>query len=105
MAVAHVVTWKVRPDRLGDFVAKAGHAKKIHERLGARVMVVQNAVGGEPGVVDYVTSFEDLTAWTQFANALQADTEWAEFWMSVLSDPNPTATNIGSRLVTEIPGI
>jgi hypothetical protein len=106
MAVATVVTWKVEPRRAADFVAKVVQAKKIHERLGAAsVNVYQNQIGGEPNTAIYVVGHEDMAAFARFSDAMAADSEWQEFWLNAIAEPQPVATMVSTALISEIPGV
>jgi hypothetical protein len=45
MAVVQRLTWKVRPGRTQEFLANAATGRKILERLGAKVRVLNEVVG------------------------------------------------------------
>lgn len=103
MAVSTVHTWRANPGKAAAFMAGVVQAKKIHERLGGRVRVVQTVLGGQPMSIGYVTAFDDMNAYAAFTAALEADKEWQEFWLGALTEA--TAELLGSSLVADIPGI
>jgi hypothetical protein len=106
MAVATVVTWKVRTGRFADFMTPASEAKKILERVGGRVRAWQPIVGGEPGTVSFVVEHDDLAAYAEYSAKLQSDGEWqALIQKYVLANSDPTADIIRSALITEVPGL
>ncbi len=45
MAVVQRATWKVRPGKTQEFLANVATARKILERLGARVRVLNQVIG------------------------------------------------------------
>lgn len=49
-AEAPLATWRPRDGKTQEFVANAATAKKIHERLGAKVRVWSLNLGGPPPI-------------------------------------------------------
>jgi hypothetical protein len=101
--IATVSTWRPRDGKLQDFVARVATAKKIHERLGAKVRVWQTAFGGQPLTVGYVIEHAGWEAFGKFGQKLEADSEWQQFWTDALS--HPAADLLQNSVVTEIPGL
>jgi hypothetical protein len=105
MTIVSMNVWQPGPGRAADFAAGVSAAKKIHERLGARVTVWQTVVGGTPNTVAYTTEFDDMTSYGTWADKLQADEEWQSFWAVATSEAAPMATLVSSVLVSEIEGL
>ncbi len=87
MAVVSVITWRPLPGRVPQFLGSVSEAKKIHERLGARVRVLQAGAGPRPLTVAYVTEFDDMVKYGEFAVKLETDQEWQAFWAKAGADP------------------
>jgi len=105
MTVVNTNVWKPSPGRMADFTAAVSVAKKIHERLGARVAVWQTAIGGAADTVAYTTEFDDMTGFGTFADKLQTDEEWQAFWTAATSSTDAIATLVNTVLVTELEGL
>lgn len=103
MAVATVHMWSANPGQGAAFMASVVAAKKIHERLGGQVRVLQSVLGGQPMGVSYVTSFADMAAYAAFTAALEGDKEWQEMWAGAMA--NPSAVLLSSSLMADVPGI
>jgi Trp operon repressor len=105
MAVVQVATWSVEQGRMQDFLTNAATAKKIHERLGARVRVLQSFLAGEAsGRVAYVIECADIAEWGSWTQKQQTDPEWQAFVAGVLSAPDPGARLVSNSLASDIPG-
>ncbi len=76
MAVVSVDTWRPLPGRLPEFLSIGSEAKKIHERLGARVRVLRAGAGPRPGTITYILEFDDMVKYGEFAVKLETDQEW-----------------------------
>jgi len=101
MAVATVTQWAVTPGKQEEFLPNVARAKKIHQRLGGQVRVLQNTFGGEnTGRISYVIEHSDLAAFASFSQQMQADAEWQQLWASVNSG-SPAATMISNSLLAE----
>jgi hypothetical protein len=98
-SVAQVATWRPRDGHLPEFMANVATAKKIHERLGAKVRVWQTMFGGQPMSVGYVVEHGGWEEFGTFGAKLQADPEWQNFWSKALA--NPTADLLQNSVVTE----
>ena len=105
MTIVSMNVWQPGPGRTADFAAGIGAAKKIHERLGARVSVWNTIVGGTPNTIAYTTEFDDMTSYGAFVDRLQADEEWQAFWGVATSEATPMATLVSSVLVSEVEGL
>jgi hypothetical protein len=102
-AVATIATWRPRDGKLQDFIARVATAKKIHERLGAKVRVWQTAIGGEPFALGYVIEHESWTAFGKFGEKMEADSEWQTFWADATA--HPSGDLIQNSVVTEARGL
>lgn len=105
MTIVSMNMWQPSPGRMAEFTAAVSVAKKIHERLGARVAVWQTSVGGRAGSVAYTTEFDNMTAFGAFADKLQTDEEWQAFWSAATSNTEAIATLLDTVLVSEIEGL
>jgi hypothetical protein len=105
MTIVSMNVWQPGPGRAADFAAGVSAAKKIHERLGARVTVWQTVVGGTPNTVAYTTEFDDMTAFGTFADKLATDEEWQAFWAAATSSTDAIATLVDTVLVSEVEGL
>lgn len=101
MAVALVTQFQVNPGRNLDFMALVSEAKKIHERVGAKVRVWTATIAGpNTGNVSYVIEHADMSAYAAFSDKLQADKDWQAFVVKAFN-ANPTSRVLGSTLATE----
>jgi hypothetical protein len=102
-AIAQVATWRPRDGHLQEFMANVATAKKIHERLGAKVRVWQSLFGGQAMSVGYVVEHAGWEAFGKFGAKLEADAEWQNFWGKAIA--NPTADLIQNSVLTEAPAL
>ena len=102
-AVASISTWHVREGKTQDFLAVCGKAKKIQERLGAKVRVWSSTFGGQPGTMGYVMEFANWTAFGAFFEKIGQDSEW----LSLVTEfgAHPPADLVQQSVVAETPGI
>jgi len=84
-------------------MATLAAAKKIYERLGAKIRVWQSAIGGQPMTLTYVGEHSGWEAFGLFHSKLQADPEWQKLGAKALE--NPTADLVQNSLVAEAPGL
>jgi len=101
-AVAQVATWRPRDGHLSEFLANVATAKKIHERLGAKVRIWQSTFGGQPMSLGYVIEHAGWEAFGKFGAKLEADAEWKNFWSK--ASANPTAELLQNSVVVEAAG-
>ncbi len=88
MAVVSVITFRPLPGRLPEFLGSLPEAKKIHERLGARIRVLQAGPGPRPRTITYVQEFDDMVKYGEFAEKLTVDQEWQAYFAKFWSDPS-----------------
>lgn len=100
--IAQVATWRARDGKVQDFLGKVATAKKIHERLGAKVRVFQTVIGGQPLSAVYVIEHASWAEYGKFGEKLEKDTEWQSFWQEALA--RPTADLLQNGLLAEAPG-
>jgi hypothetical protein len=102
-AVAQVATWRPRDGHLQEFLANVATAKKIHERLGAKVRVWQSMFGGQAMTLGYVIEHAGWEAFGKFGAKLEADPEWQSFWSKALA--NRTGELLQNSVLTEAAGL
>jgi hypothetical protein len=104
MAVVQRGTWKVRPGKMQEFLANAATAKKILERLGARVRVLNEVVGTNAPCVLVVIESPDWKAFGERLEKMQSDAEWQSFFAkAAANNPNPAADLIDTALSADVP--
>ena len=104
MAVVQRGTWKVRPGKTQEFLANVSTAKKILERLGARVRVLNQLVGANSPCVVVVIESPDWKAFGERLEKMQTDSEWQGFFAkAVASNSNPPADLIDTALSADLP--
>ncbi len=87
MAVVSVLSWRPLLGRLPEFLGLCSEAKKIHERLGARIRTLQAGAGPRPGTITYILEFDDMIKLGEFVEKLNVDQEWQAFGAKLGSDP------------------
>ena len=75
MAVVSVLSFRPLQGRLPEFLGLCSEAKKIHERLGARIRVLQAGAGPRPGTITYILEFDDMVKLGEFTEKSNADQE------------------------------
>jgi hypothetical protein len=104
MAVIQRATWKVHPGRMQEFLANVATAKKILERLGARVRVLNQVVGTNAPCTLVVIESPDWKAFGERLEKMQTDSEWQSFFAKVvLNNANPVADLIDTALSADVP--
>jgi len=87
-----------------EFLGNVATAKKILERLGARVRVLNQVVGINSPCVLVVIESPDWKAFGERLEKMQSDTEWQQFFASaVLNNSNPAAELIDTALSADVP--
>src|SRR5215472_11571689 len=104
MAILGTTIWKVRPGKTQDFLVNAASAKKILERLGGRVRLVNQVVGTLAPAMIFIVESSDWKAYGDLQAKMQDDSEWQEFFGRVIANNvNPSADLIGTGLSTDVP--
>ena len=101
MAIAQVAYWRTRPGRFEDLIKVCNEARKVHERLGAQVRILQTQLGTDAGTVCYVIEHADGSAYGQFIDKLNSDGQWQQLVASFLKDPSGEPER--SNLLQDIP--
>ena len=101
MAIAQVGYWRSRPGRFEDTIKVCKEARKIHERLGAQVRVLQTQLGSDAGTVTYVIEHADGAAYGQFIDKLNGDGQWQQLVASFQKDQ--PAESARSNLLQDLP--
>ncbi len=86
MAVVSVFSFRPLPGRLPEFLGLCSEAKKIHERLGARIRALQAGAGPRPGTITYILEFDDMVKYGEFVEKLNVDQEWQAFGAKLGAD-------------------
>ena len=104
MAVTATTTWKIRSGKAPDFVANVTTAKKILERLGARVRLLNRVIGTDAPCSIVVIESADWKAYGELQAKMQSDSEWQGFVAKVIAtNQNPSADIIGTGLAVDVP--
>ena len=105
MAVLQSTIWEVAPGRTAEVIGHMAHAKQIQERLGSKVRALQVLIAGPTSNrIAYVLRHDSLTAYGQYATALNTDPEWLAFQQTVLGSASPSASLVSHALSSELPG-
>ena len=99
MAISRVVSVRVLPGRLDDFISRLGEAKKILESHGSSVTFYRTLAGPQPDAVLIVSSVDD---WPQFAEVsakVQADATWQAFERQLANDP--VVERLGTSMIQD----
>ena len=104
MAVVQRATWKVRPGKTQEFLANVATAKKILERLGAKVRVLNEVVGTDAPCTLVIIESPDWKAFGERLEKMQTDSEWQGFFAkAALNNANPAADLIDTALSADVP--
>src|ERR1035437_2178822 len=103
MAVLQSTVFRVRPGKAQQFMADVATAKKILERLGARVRVVNQVVGTNAPCTAFITESADWKAYGEFQAKVNADSEWQTFIAKIGANREPEADQIATGLSTDAP--
>ncbi len=104
MPVLGTSTFRVRPGMTQGFLANVTTAKKILERLGGRVRVVNRMVGTDAPCTVVVVESVDWKAYGELQSKLQTDSEWQAFIAkAILNNRDPDADLIGTSLGADVP--
>ncbi len=104
MPVVQRATWKPRPGKLQEFLGNVAQAKKILERLGARVRVMNQVVGTHSPCVLVIIESPDWKAFGERMEKMQTDQEWQAFFAKAgPNNPNPAADLVDTALSADVP--
>jgi len=104
MAIVQRTTWKVRSGRGQDFLANVATAKRILERLGGRVRVLNQAIGTNAPCFLVVVESPDWRAYGELQASMQTDSEWQGFFNKVIvGNLEPSADLIDTALSSDVP--
>ncbi len=103
MAVVSVFSWKIKPGRTQEVHAIVAQARKIHERLGARVRVLLPQYSAEPANLAYLLEHDDMTAHGTFNDKLQSDQEWQAIFTQIQTNTDPSAELSQAALFRDAP--
>ena len=104
MAILQSSVFRVRPGKAQEFMVDVATAKRILERLGARVRVVNQVVGTNAPCIAFITESADWKAYGEFSAKIETDSEWQKFYSkAALDNPNPAADLIATGLSTDVP--
>ncbi len=87
MAAVSVITFRPFTGRVPELLVSLSEAKRIHERLGARIRVLQAGAGPRPGTITYILEFDDMVKLGEFAEKSNADQEYQAFIAKAGANP------------------
>ena len=103
MAVCSIVTFRISPGRMADWLSNTATAKRTLERHGAKVRIWQAFTGNDPGLsATLVAEFDDMESYGRITEALSQDNDWRDFQQARQSETIPAATLTSRNLVTEL---
>lgn len=100
MGVVTLNGFRTEPGRLSDHLAATMEAHGHLTRLGLRAAVLQAIAGGDAGVVATIVNHESNAAHAAAVAKVQADPEWAEFW--VKAGDGGSATQVESTILADV---
>ena len=87
MSVSRVITLRVLPGRVDDFMNRLGEGKKIRESAGFNVTFYRTEAGPESRTVLIITTADDWQQFAEITAKLQADAAWQAFDRQLSNDP------------------
>ncbi len=87
MSVSRVITLRVLPGRVDDFMNRLGEGKKIRESHGFNVTFYRTVAGPESNAVLIITTADDWPQFGEITAKLQADSAWQAFDRQLADDP------------------
>ena len=87
MSVSRVITLRVLPGRVDDFMNRLGEGKKIRESAGFNVTFYRTEAGPESRTVLIITTANDWQQFAEITAKLQADAAWQAFDRQLSNDP------------------
>lgn len=104
MAVLSMVTVRVKPGRMADFVTGVKELKEIEDRVGSNLRsmrLFEARVGGsQPGLVSIVFEYDDLASWGATVDAELRDRAFQALTGPTPDDPDELVDQI---LYVEVP--
>ncbi len=87
MPISRVVTVRVLPGRLDEFINRLGEGKKILEGHGSNVTFYRTVAGPESNAVLIISTVDDWQQFGEVAAKVQADSSWQAFERQLANDP------------------
>ena len=103
MAVLQSTVFRVRPGRVQGFMANVATGKKILERLGTKVRVVNQLVGSNAPCTAIIVESADWKAYGEFSAKRDSDSEWLAFITKIANNREPEADQIATGLSVDVP--
>ena len=104
MAIVHAFTWKVKPGRRREFQSEIAAVKRIIERLGARVRVLDRQMGYNAPCLLFIMESSDWKAFGELQEKMQKDPELLAFWSKAhVDNPNRPAELADIALAVDLP--
>jgi hypothetical protein len=103
MAVLQSNAFRVRPGKMQGFLANVATGKKILERLGAKVRVVNQLIGSLAPCTVVITELAEWKAYGEFCAKRDADSEWLAFVAKITSNQEPEVDQIATGLSVDVP--
>jgi hypothetical protein len=104
MAIVQTSLYRVRQGKNQQFLVDVAVAKKILERLGARVRVLNQIIGTNAPCTIFIAESEDWNAYAELQTKMETDFEWQKVVAkAVLDNRDPVADPIGTGLSIDIP--
>jgi hypothetical protein len=103
MAIVQTALYRVRQGKNQQFLLDVTVARKILERLGARVRVLNQIIGTNAPCTIVIIESEDWQAYADLQTKMETDFEWQKVVAkAVLDNRDPVADPIGTGLSTDI---
>ncbi len=87
MSISRVVTLRVLPGRVDDFMQRLSEGKKLRESAGFNVTFYRTVAGPESRAVLIITTADDWPQFAEITAKLQADPAWQAFDRQLTNDP------------------
>lgn len=87
--------WRAKDGRMADFMGKVVESVPHIERMGGAARVMMSMVGAHPMSTVVSVTFADLEAYGAYADAINTDAQWQDFWASVGTDPTADLVRSG----------
>jgi hypothetical protein len=101
--VIQSTVFRLRPGMAQGFMANVATGKKILERLGAKVRVVNQLVGSNAPCTAVIVESLDWKAYGEFSAKRDADSEWLAFIAKIVGNREPEADQIATGLSVDAP--